>query len=65
MNRHSRSRAAALARCSPAPHHQAQLPRAKTALPSPQLSKKGENMPARELDALLPAVFDRAFKGEV
>src|SRR6266853_2250356 len=36
------SRAAALAPGSPAPPHEAQLPRAKTALPSPQHDNEGE-----------------------
>ena len=39
------SRAAALAPGSPAPHHEAQVPRANTALPSPQLRNEGEPVP--------------------
>jgi hypothetical protein len=42
MNPQAGSRAAALAPGSPAPHHEAQLPRANTALPSPQLGNGGE-----------------------
>ena len=37
------SRAAALAPGSPAPHHEAQLPRANTALPSLQLGGEGDS----------------------
>ena len=38
------SRAAALSPGRPAPHHEAQLPRAKTALPSPQPGNEGEKI---------------------
>ena len=45
----SGSRAAALAPGSPAPHHEAQLPRANTALPSPQLGNEGETRIANRI----------------
>src|SRR6266853_477576 len=52
------SRAAALDPGSPAPHHEAQLPRANTALPSPQLRNEGEGI--RTMDEV-PVSIARRF----
>ena len=67
----SGSRAAALAPGRPAPLHEAQLPRANTALPSPQLGNEGEKrnltaMKDDEIEAIIDSVnsgssVDRVF----
>ena len=44
----SGSRAAGLAPCSPAPHHEAQLPHANTTLPSPHVGNEDETMKSKE-----------------
>ena len=50
MTRPAVSHAAALAPSRPAPYHEAQLPRVKTAWPSPQLADGGDKDTGRTLD---------------